>query len=172
MKKDKNKHVYKVGDRVTIKEPKVVVRVGYPLSLQEVREEIEGVVSSKLMALFKEAGVSVDDSWDINFDRALNAIARAKMRSLGFGGNTRSIHTKDRADLAGKTAHVASRRVVKTGTYHRGSTYGGFDGYDYDPPYLDDVRTHVLLLLSTDELFGDVVEIEECNVEPCAQPSS
>ena len=58
---------------------------------------------------------------------------------------------------------------MKTGTYNRGGYSGGYDGEpDYDPPYLENEGTHILLALEPTTLIEGLwrIEIEATNVEP------
>ena len=83
---------------------------------------------------------------------------------MGFGGKTRSIHTKLDPTLKDKNFMVMSKRRVKTGTY----SPGHYDEDGGDSPYLSNEKTHVLLSLTTysmGELINcDAIEIEEKNV--------
>ncbi len=179
MRQRPTKHVHKIGDEVIIVEPAVFLRVGYPLSLQTARETIEPLIGKDLAAVFSKAGAPVAGSLsglpvtifinDRDYDRALSAVAHAVLRVKNYGGSTRSIHTVLREDLRGKRARVAGKRVVKTGTYHRGYCGSSMDGWgESEPPYLDKVKTHVLLDLDLSDrmLFEPELEIEECHVQP------
>ncbi len=65
-----------------------------------------------------------------------------------------------------KVCRIFGKKVVKTGIRIPGSSgYNGeFD--DYEPSYLRDAKTHIILQLDTYELLDiDGVWIEECNIE-------
>jgi hypothetical protein len=68
---------------------------------------------------------------------------------------------------------VIGKRIVKTGTYHAASSYQGyFDMYpEYEPAYLSDSKTHVILELNRCEEVASYrnLEIEKCNVELVTQ---
>lgn len=99
------------------------------------------------------------------------ACAMARVEQRGFGGNVRQLIYRPPApegelwspdkspQVAGRTATVYRRRVVKTGKRVPASGGVHHDGeYWEEPGGLEDMQTHVLL----DTRFG---EIEACNVE-------
>jgi hypothetical protein len=186
------KHVYRYGDEVTITEPLIVTRVGYPLSMEAAHAHVEPLVRAGLVGLFEQVGarlhgaytlpddpVTVHVAGDPDYDRALRAIAHSYLRSKGFGGRDRTIHTELREGLRGKRAYVQSKRNVKTGRYHHGSSGYSYDGeWDAEPAYLDRAQTHVLLSLHGGDLSsrdirietGAHLEIEERHVQPYMAP--
>lgn len=171
------RHVYRVGDEVTIVEPLVVLRVGYKLGIVEGVKHIEAH-AIEVNALLAKLGISdadpacgglLESFHGVHDDRVLSALAYAWIRAQRFGGPERTIHTETRESLRGKRAYVQSKRVVKTGTYQHGH-YGEDGG---DPPYLADVHGHVLLELNGGDLSwaesyrdGRFIEIEACHVQP------
>jgi hypothetical protein len=180
------KHVYRQGDEVIITEPRVVLRVGYPLGLADGVKHIEahaGDVSALLVRLGILSSEPcppylVEGEWMAPDDRIVNALAYAWLKAQRFGGRERTIHTELREALRGKRAYVQSKRSVKTGTYNHGSTSYSYDGIpDSEPPYLGNVRSHVLLTLDGGDLRpadtlhdGRSLEIEECHVTPYVAP--
>lgn len=171
------KHVYHVGDHVTVTNPLVVTRVGYPLGLRETAEQVEREFGSDIRGLMDKAGASGDI-----YDKMVETLAYGQLKAKGFGGPQRSIHTVVCEELRGVKCDIMGKRTVKTGTYH-GVSRGGYDGEDYDPPYLSGGKTHVLLELMDDAMFGGktmtvvgnlgltCIEIEECNVEAVVTPA-
>lgn len=185
------KHVYHVGDEVVITEPRVVLRVGYPLGLQEAHQHVDTTYGKDIRELLwrvthkGETPLRLFDSEDplmvgldsCRPDKVMVAFAYAYLLSEGFGGKTRSLHTELREGLCGKRAYIQSKRTVKTGTYRHGSTSYGYDGADHKPPYLSNIKSHVLLELhggglSYDESYQDdrPLEVEETNVVPYVAP--
>ncbi len=149
------KVVYRVGDRVRIIEPCFVVRVGYPLSWPMLREEVSN--DPRLLQTIALWGV---EGHGKAWYEILDGICRALVRKRGFGGRERSVFTVNKPDAAGQVSEVHKKRNVQTGTYHAPhySSGGYYSEPEWEPGYLDHVKTRVLL--ATD--FG---EIERCYVE-------
>lgn len=148
------KHVYRVGDKVLIKTPKFIVRVGYPLTVVDVRHEIEKHPNlDEAMALL---GLT-SRKWAVQRD-FVHGAACALVRQRGFGGRERTIHYVEGFQCGeGLTTRIVGKRSVRTGTYYPPS---GSDDC-YEPGGLDNAKCHVLLLTG----WG---EIEACNVEPAS----
>ena len=148
------KHVYRVGDKVRILTPKFVARVGYPLTVVDVRHEIEE--HSNLDEAMRLLGIETLQ-WAARRD-FIHGAACALVRLRRFGGKERTIHYIDGFQCReGLTARIIGKRCVRTGTYYPPG--GSYD--DYEPGGLDNAKCHVLLLTG----WG---EIEACNVEPAA----
>lgn len=151
--------VYRVGDCVEVINPEFVVRVGYPMSfeaaLAHVRKEfsdnvdrlIEDTVASKTPSPFK--AFELQTASDKSLQPIFFALAKIYLRSQGFGGKTRSIHTESRPVELGKIYRVISKRVCKTGTYDAPYACQDYMGeWDTYPGGLTDMKTHVILELS------------------------
>lgn len=162
-------HVYRPGDKVRIVNPKFVRRVGYPLVWYEIDEAL--LDNDEQSARIANAMGWPEPSKLPRF--ALQVVAKLYVLERRFGGNERTIHywpdtgappnvfdtlAWGRYYAAGTEHKIISRRLAKTG--RRFPAYGRDD--DWEPGGLDDCKTHVLLRLSGE------VEIEACNVEPCA----
>jgi hypothetical protein len=165
----KNPNIIRVGDRVRIVNPQVFIRCGYPKSLDQSIKEVEEKYNEVLTKFMKELGLSVFSSRLPHTDRILSrvyeqvrlAVAYAKLREEKFGGKQRSVHTENRPELAGVTRFVMGIFYVKSGVYCPGSCYGGYGWEeDYDPPVLDEQKTHKILRLS----FMPEICIEATNV--------
>lgn len=160
------RHVWRVGDRLRVVNPRWVKRVGYPLVWYELMDEVA-------------EDWSVGVAWDVLNDYAprgrllgtpthgvplyfLQVAAKALVERRGFGGNERQIIYTGSDNYQGMQFEVLGRRVVKTGT--RFAPTGGVsyscDGPEdwYEPGGLEDMKTHILLLTC-------VGEIETCDVE-------
>lgn len=186
----KRKHVYKVGDVVRITNPLFVVRVGYPWNKQYVIENIITPEQKKALDIMFEAYELRAPEGYAQLDvpsgivekireKIVDELAYGLLHKHRYGGRVRQIHTEVKEKWKDKPARVIGKRVVKTGEYIPG--HGGYDyyngGYDYDPPYLANEKTHVLLKLdifSDDEmwaisgLYENLMEpeIEEAHVIP------
>lgn len=161
------KHVYRIGDRVTIAEPRIFQRVGYPTSHEAAVQHVEPLVREGLAALFEKVGARLDGG-NRDYDRALSAIAHAYLRSVRYGGPERSIHTLLDEERRGREAAVAGKRCVKTGTY----STGWWDEDGGEPSFLRNETTHVLLEVQpVGELFEMPFEIEARHVRPIPTPT-
>lgn len=158
------KHVYRPFDKVRILRPRWVHRVGYAIIWTDLMQEVEA--DPRTHAALAALGV-VNPS-----DELLQGIAKHRVIERKFGGNARTIHYRKVSKVndglealldddvpahgyVGQVATVFSKRVVKTGIRSPARGYGE----DWEPGYLGDESTHVLLRTS----FG---EIEVCDVEP------
>lgn len=170
------KLVYHIGDTVQIVEPQIVLRVGYPLTLLDGMVIAEEKWSAKVYEFIKSLGtVELSSNWELDgydsrlYADVINALGSYHLRTVRFGGRERSIHTQTAEELRNTSDwNVISKRRVKTGTYCVGGRSSDDWGDDYDPPYLSNEQTHVLLLLQNDRVifdFNDRVEIECCNVQ-------
>lgn len=159
----RRKNVIRVGDRVKIIDPLQFVRVGYPLTVENV---IENHITQDhrylLQQLINSTGYKTDRlSTDPEYSRLETALARLILKTKKFGGPERKVHTKYVAEYAGKEATVRSKRYVKTGTYQSGSSFQGYyDDYpEYEPPYLKNEKTVVIYELDIDS------DVWHCSVE-------
>jgi hypothetical protein len=163
----KRKDIIRVGDRVKIVVPEVVVRVGYPLTkaemmkrqtpeqLQAIRDMMRAFntvvlpeTQSDLLGAVTENSAKVDKL----YEKIRYAMAGRMLEQEGFGGKQRRIHTYTLTDIKGKLATVNAKRVVKTGDYYGAySSYDAWNGdYDYEPGGLSNEKTHVLYKLYVD----------------------
>lgn len=165
MPKDKN--LIRVGDRVKIVNPEVVMRWGYPLSKKIVRdtmitkEQKDALIT--MMRVFNGSTPTPivqelphdlfdmqDDEVPMNidydtYDKILNELAHKILKDKGYGGNERKLYTTMKESLRDKVGCVHERIVVKTGTHVGGGGSYSYNGdFDYEPPYLDNEKTHVL----------------------------
>lgn len=149
-----------IYDYVKIVNPEIVVRWGYNLNKQIVKETVITDEQKDALAKFLNSfnldvhAIKWYEDLDLPYnpkdnpiyEKVLDEIAYAVLKSKGFGGKERKIFTEQRDFLKGVKAFVVERRVVKTGTYHGASTYQGyFDPWpEYEPAYLSNEKTHVL----------------------------
>lgn len=169
------KIVYHIGDKVKIINPLFIQRVGYVWDKKYV---IKNVITPEQKQALEEflikcgfvSGTSGGGLFSYAYEEIMERLAYWVLRKEGFGGKERSIHTKLRETAREKIATIIKKRVVKTGKYTEGRTTG-WEEPEYNPPYLSNEKSHVLLTL--DYYFDDNLgmeddiwppEIEECNV--------
>ena len=161
------KHVYHVGDKIRIVDPKFIDRVGYPVRwdslVPDFRQHPKMIEAMQLLGMIPADQYTVSGRVALDFAQGC---AKAQNRLNGFGGRTRSLYYwhGDFSQWAGTTATVSGKRTAKTGEYYAPSggrfmTDCGYE-YEYANGGLEDAKTHVLLRLD----IG--FEIEACNVEP------
>lgn len=159
-----SKHVYRVGDRIKIINPRIVKRVGYPLLWTDLVDEF--VQHPELLNAMRLLGIINPDSLAhtrVSKDFAIGC-AKAAVRARGFGGPDRTLHYDDSPTFKinpGDITVVLDKRCVQTGKYY--PPHYGYDSYygeyDYEPGGLDERKT--LILLTTP--YG---EIDSADVEP------
>jgi hypothetical protein len=154
----------KVGEKVIVKEFITFERVGYPLTLDIVRQKFSGEVETALrkmeFILTTPRGPITEvfhepPKVDSFVERQLvRAICGYIMRRENFGGRERKIFEgppppSTCEDQTGKLLPVLARRMVTTGTYY--PAYGGGWGYsdyeDYEPAELCDTKQHCVYTL-------------------------
>jgi hypothetical protein len=151
----KKKDIIRIGDYVRVVNPLVVDRVGYPLCKMDMvkkqtPEQIKSI-EDMLKAFDYVRPYSEEGSrqYDFCIESIRYRMAAVMLRSEGWGGQTRTIHTVTLPDMRGQRAEVVGRRVVKTGTHCSG--YMSYDYYsggeDYEPSTLSDEKTHVIYKL-------------------------
>lgn len=166
---------YHVNDTVRVVRPERFIRVGYPLTKQDALDAVERDYSDKVHVFMREIGAENSESllggseYDLAlYHDLLNALSSWWLKQRNYGGRERKIYTETDESLQGSTWRVLSKRVVKTGTYNHGGYSGGYDGEpDYDPPYLANEQSHILLTLELIEGKCDPwgIEIEASSVE-------
>ena len=211
MRKNRKAQVFRKNDLIQIKNPEFFVRCGYPICLKDKINELDNCAQYKeklsdFMCSVGLAGKVDNDIFgnevfrqipyntpDIEY-KITKEIAYGLLRKIKFGGDERKIYTKTISELKDKVFRVFGKRIVNTGTRISGSSNGGWDlDFDYDPPYLSNQKSHVILEiwdqyclykefdkyynLKSDhvDLFnikskylgdsGSILEIEENNVE-------
>ncbi len=170
------KIVFHIGDLVTIINPEVFIRVGYPLTRNYALEVAQKEYTERVYAFMREVSpepelFTVHNSDPRLYGDLVDALASYWLRLNNYGGKERRIYTEPMESLRHtKGWRVVSKRIVKTGVYAAGGYYGGNAVElepDYSPPYLANEKHHVLLTL--DHPTGSVewlsvVEIEASNV--------
>jgi len=139
------------GDVVRIDNPEMFIRCGYPLSFQEVCEEVSETSKDDILSFMDKVSNSkpkiairaVDPTENRMYQAILKEIAYVRMREKKFGGSERRIVTEKNEAFKDAKAEVVGVKIVKTGD--RVSGYGSYD--DYTPPYLGNEKTHKILKL-------------------------
>lgn len=158
MKKD----VIRVGDYVQLIKPERVVRVGYPMCLEDTIVEVEK--DSKTIEILKQLGLRnqhaiirlANGSFSLAERKVIEGIAQARMIKNNFGGNERKLYIKPlenssisffdfEEQFQKRVFEVIRKKVVKTGRYSSAS-YDEEKGYC--PSTLQNQETHVLYQLS------------------------
>ena len=149
------KNVIRINDRVRIINPETFVRCGYPWSKEYVKENV--ITKEQRQAirnlLYPDAAPACPvlfkfgEEESVEELKMIDILAYVILMKNGYGGKERTVHTKLREELRGKTGVVCDRKVVKTGCYHPGySSQGYYDAYpEYEPAYLTNEKSHVIL---------------------------
>ena len=166
----KKKDIIRVGDRVEIVEPHIFIRCGYPKTVDDMIAEVEKEHGEVLRKFVKDLGLSIfprhlpyekDGFFSDVYEEIRRAVAYAKLKAERFGGSRRSVHTEYKENEKGRVYMVGGIRFVKSGTYEAGGYYGGMDGYEYEPAYLTNQKTHKILRLA----YLPDLEIEAIHVK-------
>lgn len=149
----------KVGDPVEVLNPRVVTRVGYPLSLSDARHAVEQVWSldadAALAALLGAVAIAPPVGGGLTLRghsprvlRAMkNALAYAYLEFHDFGGVDRGVEVQPAPWAAGKVLAVTSKRTVYVGKYYAPTYWrDAWTGEcDYQPGGLSPRRAVVLI---------------------------
>ena len=182
----------KVGDIVQITNPFFVSRIGYPISFDMALEHVEKNFKPAIRAMLQQTGVYAQEEGSKLFEFALslnwpprgryekpykkicNALAVMYLENEGYGGEERSIYTKEEPTKQGKQFSVVGKKVVKTGTYYPPWSQQSYEGeWDGGPGGLDNCKTHVILELNdwsvvslkfSHNIYEDGLWIERNNV--------
>ncbi len=149
---------FREGDLVRVVDPRRVLRVGYPKSLDDYAKEIEEKFSERICGLIRDAGrhptwrlhseiiglVSFDKPKSKAYRRILAELAHEAAVTDKFGGPERSIHFVDIPEALGEIGVVSRLKTVKTGIYY--PACGSHNSYvdDWEPGGLRDEKTHRL----------------------------
>lgn len=145
------KRKYKIGDRVRIMNPEFFIRVGYPLTLDDAYENIEGDWKSLIQKINQNSPNYFKITEKMKFQLRRD-LAYSYLQTKSFGGNERKLYTVklDNPHYYYEYFTIVSKKVVKTGKYG----YEQVDDEDYDycrcpsfKPVLTNQKTHVILEL-------------------------
>jgi hypothetical protein len=127
-----NKNIIRVGDRVKIVVPSIMLRVGYPKTVGDYEQAAKEAYGAQLWR----------DMSGRCAELAIRQIAYGLAKKDGFGGRARTMHLREVPELLGREFTVHSMRTVQTGTYYKPRSSG--DGEDWEPGGLDDRQDHRL----------------------------
>lgn len=172
MKKD----IIRPGDIVRIVNPEFFLRCGYPLTLKDgikmimddengitaledaikiILEDktefqtLDGVVVPKNTNTIRLAKGSKD------FYNIVKILAYYRIRKEKFGGRERKIYTRKIEKAKDYEFIVLRKKMVVTGNYIPPSKSGGYEYEEWDPPYLDNAKSHMILYLNDDSVDGE-----------------
>lgn len=150
--------ITRVGDTVRIVTTERFVRCGYPLSQEDVIQEIYSEHWGELTVFLEKLGWNRTNYWgDSKTDKksthnVIREIAYLVLKHRKFGGNVRSIHTTPlKMEVEGVSFKIQKIKYVKTGEYYSPVSSFGMDGYDYEPGGLTDQKTHKILYVVPDD---------------------
>ena len=171
----KRKNVIRVGDKVKIINPEIFIRVGYPLTTEMIKEshitEEQRQLMDKLLATTgNHKYILYGDNINPEYDKLEHVFSTIVLKSKGFGGNERSVHTETKPEYKDRIGTVISKRYVKVGTYNSATSHQGYyDDYpEYEPAYLENEKTVIIYNVSIgerDTIFNDYIEFPQSSVE-------
>ncbi len=161
-----------IGSNIIIDNPEFFIRCGYPLDYKTTYEEIRRTCHRHIYTFLdnmlnqdkpgpttRAVAIEGRSSDPKAVQEILRTLTYCKMRSLKFGGNTRSIYTKRLPLYLNMGAMVEKIRYVRTGNYNGSYGYGE----DFEPASLEDQRSHRILQLNL-RSDNQQLEIEDINV--------
>lgn len=172
-KRKKKEDIIRIGDKVKIINPRIIDRVGYPKSVEDIirneftkedADKVDGLISH-LSGLPRNIFTPYNKSYDLKrehlFDYIVRECAYIRLKRNGFGGNARTIHYKEIAnDIKDLEFDVVGKKLAKTGT-RVGGTPEYFNGsYDIDAegPSFNEEATHIILTVEWHDekfIYGD-----------------
>ncbi len=169
---------FKKGDKVKVINPDFFVRCGYPETVESAEKKLEEwfkkeygeslfiFLQKKFPFLSKNVGPDLID-WDSYGTRKIiSFVAREyNKNALKFGGTERRVYTKHDSRYKDKICEIVSEKPIikKSGVYRHGYSSNYLEG-EYEPPYLDNVKTHVFYEIKKN-IFDVDMWIESCNIE-------
>lgn len=148
---------FKIGDKVKVVIPEIFDRIGYPLTIDDFRDDVE-----KHERDIYEFLTKVDAPWynsPVIYKMTSNikkTLAYGVLVNKKFGGTERSIHTHKNNHLVGLVCKITHIKTVRTGEYSIHNHLG----------YLKNTKNHKILTLKPvikDCYYGFL--IEDKNVE-------
>jgi len=156
------KEVFHIGDRVRIVNPFVFIRCGYPLTKRMAEELITSEQEEAVREMFRKVGFP--DHTQKNYWKVIDAITSELLRKHKWGGDERKIYTECYPRLYDKIGTVVGKKIVRTGIYIPETPRDNWGEWDYEPPHLGGIKTHIILAIRVDLLSAGIEYIEECDV--------
>ena len=155
-----------IGVKVRVVMPLVFERCGYPLGIGDIQAQRGDEVAKLVNAAAKAADLDIHAHGV--YEHLCKAVCLSVLHKEKFGGTQRVIKQREDERYRNATGEVVAKRYVRTGVRVEGRSYGTVDGYEYDPPYLENVKTHCVYTLRLDSfietldiLADNCVEITE-----------
>lgn len=180
-------NVIRAGDIVRIKNPEFFIRCGYPLSIQDGIKQLMDTQSEDYRKITEFAdyfGLSKNIlNVKKDFQQIIRILAYYKIQEQNFGGRERKIYTQFVETAKDHEFEVIGKQTVVTGYYVPATGRSSMWNDEYEPPYLDDPKVHVILSLydgSVDGHFYYVnntlclpqLKIEQIHVEKVTRPKT
>lgn len=139
----KKQNTIRVGDRVTLTDPRLIIKVGYDRDVETIYREIRD--DPRIISFCLEMSLRERDKVSVT-----KAVSRSILAgSLRDGTERKIFYSSPREDLRDRQFYVVSKHVRKTGIYQGPSgSYDYWGEYDYDPGGLGNEQAHVILELS------------------------
>ena len=155
----KRKDLIRRGDYVKIINPEIVLRWGYTLTKEIVKDKLitdeQRTVIRSLIGhrTLPEPFFTRENPRYVEraYEKMIDELAYVILKRNGFGGKNRQLFTETRESLRNARGYVNQKKVVKTGEYYPPYYHPG-DGWEYEadwePGGLKYESTHVLCRLS------------------------
>ena len=156
----KDKKLIRQGDYVKIINPEIVLRWGYSLTKEIVKDKMISNEQKRavqdLVEQFRGRSLGsqfyqLDSGYvDVSYEKILDELAFVILKREGFGGKQRKLFTETKESLRNALGYVNHTKIVRTGEYYPPTSYQGyFDAFpEYEPGGLKNAKTHVLCKLS------------------------
>lgn len=107
----------KVGDIVKIVNPEMLIRVGYPETLESAKEKLNDWVKAKTgKDIYADIKAHYPFLLDLNGEILKEFAKQFNKNHLKFGGNDRKVYTKRVDEYENKFAKIIGRKTRQTGT--------------------------------------------------------
>jgi hypothetical protein len=142
----KRPDIIREDDRVRVLVPRFVTRVGYPKQPSDYLDAARAKYGGQLAALLKDFHTAKRDHIHARIE---DDLAYLMAQADKFGGRERSLHWLELPDLKGVEMNVGRIITRTTGTYYSPSYSRSYDGDDYEPGGLADMKRHRLAGVSS-----------------------
>jgi len=160
-KRKLNPKIIRVGDKVIVTNPEFFDGCFYENNIKTRSAEIWKEHSKAIQEFIDSIVVRSHDIKMPNFEvtkfypdlpdetekRICNVLAYDIVAMNRKDGNKKVIVTRKDESEAGKLFEVKGIKFVHTGTYNKGHRYMSYDGEDYCPSYLSEIKVHKILKL-------------------------
>jgi hypothetical protein len=156
----KRKDIIRVGDTVRIINPIVVDGCGYRRDFNFWNRVARRFFGKKVRQYIKDnRPVSKSMTYSNRLETKIVRVIASELLGTHMRGGVRRLKTRENPQLKDKEYTVCEVKIYRTGKYvPSSSSYDWEGGYDYEPAYLENSKTHKVLNLG-------FWSIEACNVE-------